>query len=218
MKKYSLTFGFFLISALLYAQIQEESEPKNSGKIFHSKKDISISLSPNILFNTPGGRIIAGGMQIRMFVGKRFSFDSDLMIGRDFLQLGPGIFGLPALLLGYNWSFGTDEEDNTFTEFLILGIAVLLSAEHFSYHFPASNNTEISPYVSFLRFRNFGNAENSENGYGESSACFAVGFEVNKYFKRFILSPYMDYTIGYSSPINGFTTGINCGYYLPSRR
>jgi hypothetical protein len=215
MKKYCLIFSLFLVSSLLYAQVSEIQGHKISGQIIHYKKDVSISLSPNILFNTPDGRIIAGGMQIRMFVGRRFSFDSDLMIGRDFLQLGPGIFGLPALLLGYNWSFGTDEEDNTFTEFLVMGIAVLLSAEHFSYHFPVTNNTEISPYVSLLRYRNFGNAK---NGYGESSACFAVGCEVNKYFKRFILSPYMDYTIGYSSPINGFTTGINCGYYLPGRR
>lgn len=218
MKKYYLALSFFLISALLYAQIQEEPEFKNCDQIVHYKKDVSISFSPNMLFNTPCGRIFAGGMQIRMFVGKRFSFDSDLMIGRDFLQLGPGIFGLPALLLGYNWSFGTGEEDNTFTEFLIMGIAVLLSAEHFSYHFPVKENTEISPYISFLRFRSFDNAENSENGYGESSACFAAGLEINTYFKRFIFSPYIDYTIGYSGPINGFTCGINCGYYLPSRK
>ena len=218
MKKYSLTFSLFLVSSLLYAQIVEKPEHKIPCQIIHSKKDVSISLSPNILFNTPNGRIIAGGMQIRMFVGSRFSFDSDILIGRDFLQLGPGIFGLPALLLGYNWSFGTGEEDNTFTEFLIMGIAVLLSAEHFSYHIPVMNNTEISPYVSFLRFRSFSNDKNSENGYGESSACFAAGLEINKYFRRFILSPYIDYSLGYSGTIHGFTSGINFGYYFPGRK
>jgi hypothetical protein len=61
--------------------------------------------------------------------------------------------------------------------------------------------------------------ENSKNSDGvESAACFAAGLEVIKYFKRFVLSPYVDYCTGYSGPIHGFTCGINCGYYFPSRK
>jgi hypothetical protein len=41
--------------------------------------------------------------------------------------------------------------------------------------------------------------ENSKNSDGvESAACFAAGLEVIKYFKRFVLSPYVDYCTGYS--------------------
>jgi hypothetical protein len=112
-----------LFSAVLYAQTQEEPELKNTGQIVHFKKDVSISLSPNILYNTPNGRIIAGGIKIRMFAGKRFSFDSDLLIGHDFLQIGPGIIGLSALLSGFDWSFGTEEGDHTFPELIAATIS-----------------------------------------------------------------------------------------------
>jgi hypothetical protein len=111
--------------------------------------------------------------------------------------------------------FGTTEEDYTFTEFIIMGVLMVLSVEHFAYHIPYKGYIDISPYVSLLRFRQFTNVANSENADGvEGSACFAVGLEVNKYFKKFILSPYADYSIGYSGPIRGFTCGINFGYYF----
>ena len=201
----------------MVAQIHDEPVLLNSGQTVHSKKDISISASPDILFNTPNGNIIAGGLKIRIFVGARFSFDSDIMFGRHFMQLAPGIIGIPALLLGYELGFGT-EEDQSFTEFLILGALIVLSVEHFAYHIPLKGYTDISPYVSLLRFRQFTNVANSGNADGvEGSACFAVGLEINKYFKNFILSPFADYSIGYSGPIRGFTCGISFGYYLSNK-
>jgi hypothetical protein len=210
-----MTLSIFLFSVVLVAQIQDEPEQLNSGQTVHSKKDISISASPDILFNSLKRNIIAGGLKLRMFVGKRFSFDSDIMFGRHFMQLAPGIVGIPAILLGYELGFGSEEGDNTFEEFIIMGVLMALSVEHFAYHIPIKGYTDISPYVSFLRFRQFTNVANSENADGfEGSACFAVGLEVNKYFKKYILSPYADYSIGYSGPIRGFTCGINFGYYF----
>ncbi len=215
MKKLLLTFSIFLFSVVLVAQIQDEPEQLNSGLTVHSKRDVSISASPDILFNTLNGNIIAGGLKLRVFVGKRFSFDSEIMFGRHFMQLAPGIIGIPAILFGYELGFGSEVGDKTFTEFIIMGVLMVLSVEHFAYHIPVKGYIDISPYVSLLRFRQFTNVANSENADGvEGSACFAVGLEVNKYFKKFILSPYADYSIGYSGPIRGFTCGINFGYYL----
>ena len=218
MKKLLFTFSIFLLSVVMVAQIQDERELLNSGQTVHSKIDVSISASPDILFNTLNGNIIAGGLKIRVFVAERFSFDSDIMFGQNFMQLAPGIIGIPAILLGYEFGFGTEEEDQTFTEFLIMGALIVLSVEHFAYHIPVKGYTDISPYVSLLRFRQFTDVVNSENADGvENSACFAVGLEVNKYFKKFILSPYADYSIAYSGPICGFTCGINFGYYLSNK-
>jgi hypothetical protein len=215
MKKLLFTFSIFLFSAALVAQIQDKPEELNPGLTVHSKKDFSISASPDILFNTPNGNIIAGGIKLRVFVGKRFSFDSDVMFGQNFMQLSPGVIGIPAILLGYELGFGSDEEDNSFAEFLIMGALMVLSVEHFAYHIPVKGYIDISPYMSLLRFRQFTNVANSENADGiEGSACFAAGIEVNKYFKKFILSPYADYNVGYSGPIHGFTCGINFGYYF----
>jgi hypothetical protein len=218
MKEFFLIFSLFLFPIVLYSQTQEEPELGNSGQIVHDKKDASISLSPNLVFDTPNGRTFAGGFKLKTYLGKRFSFDSDLLFGRDFMQFSPGFLGVLCLLSGFDWSFGPGEDDNTFAEFLMMGISVLLSAEHFSYHIPVTNNTEISPYISLLRFRGFTMEENSDKGKSyESSACFAAGIEVNKYFNRFILSPYVDYSIGYSRPFHGFACGINFGYYFPHR-
>jgi hypothetical protein len=218
MKKLLLAFCIFLISLVLFAQAKDEPVQLNEGQTVHSKKDFSISASPNFLFTTPNGNMIAGGLKIRVFAGKRFSFDSDIMFGQHFMQLAPGIIGLPAILLGYEMGFGTGEEDNTFTEFIIMGVLMVLSAEHFAYHIPVKGFTDISPYISLLRFRQFTNVANSENADRiEGSACFATGLEINKYFKNLVLSPYADYSKGYSGPIHGFTVGINLGYCFSNK-
>jgi hypothetical protein len=215
MKKALLIICIFLLSVVTVAQLQDVPGQLNSGQTVHSKKDVSISASPDVLFNTPNGNIIAGGLKIRVFVGKRFSFDSDIMFGRHFMQLSPGIIGIPAILLGYELGFGSGEEDKTFAEFIIMGVLMVLSVEHFAYHIPVKGYIDFSPYMSLLRYRQFTNVADSENEDGiEGSACFAVGLEINKYFKNFILSPYADYSIGYTGPIHGFTCGINFGYYI----
>jgi FAD synthase len=150
MKKSFLIFSFLPFSAVLSAQTLGESDLNQSVRTFHNYKDVTISVSPNVLLDTPNGKIFAGGIKLKVFVAKRFSFDSDLLSGKNFIQLGPGLIGLSALLLGYDWSFGTENEDHSFMEFLIVGISVLLSAEHFSYHITVTSDTEISPYVSLL--------------------------------------------------------------------
>jgi hypothetical protein len=216
MNKLFFTLSIFLISEILLAQQQEEHVVLNPGHTVHFKKDVSISASPGLLFNTPNGDLFAGGLKIRAFVGNRFSFDSDIMFGRDFMQLCPGIIGIPAILLGYQLGFGFEEGD--FAEFLIMGALMLMSAEHFAYHIPVRGKTDISPYVSLLRFRQFTNIPDSEipddiNG----GLCFATGLEVNKYFGNFILSPYADYSIGYAGTFRGFTCGLNLGYYIPNK-
>lgn len=218
MKKLLLASFIFFYSVLLIAQAKDEPGQLNSGQTVHYKKDISISASPDLLLNTPNGNIIAGGLKLRVFAGKRFSFDTDILFGHHFMQFAPGIIGLPAFLLGSELGFGTEDSDNTFTEFIIIGALIILSVEHCAYHIPVSRSTDISPYLSLLRFRQFTNVADSENDDKvEASACIGAGLELNKYFKNFVVSPYFDYTKGYSGPIHGFTFGINLGYYFSNK-
>lgn len=218
MKKLLITFAISIFSVVLYAQIQDETANLNLNKTIHHKKDVSISASPNFLLNTLKGDILAGGLKIRMFVGERVSLDSDIMFGSNFMQLAPGIIGIPAILLGYQLGFGSEEEDKTLTEFVIMGVLMILSLEHVAYHIPVKGKTDISPYVSLLRYRQFRNVATSLNDDKiEGSACFAVGLEVNKYFNKFLLSPYADYSVGYAGPIRGFAFGINFGYSFSYR-
>jgi hypothetical protein len=115
-----------------------------------------------------------------LFVGKRFSLDSDLIIGRNYSRFGPGIIGLPLWYFGTNLGFDSDHEDNSISNFLFLSAIMILSGEHFAYHIPVKNTTDISSYISLLRFKQMQDARNSENqDKMESSTCFALGIEIN---------------------------------------
>jgi hypothetical protein len=210
----------FLISIVIltafsaFGQLMSESQPLSYN--IHSRGDASISLSGDRIMNDPFSSQFAGGVKIRMFLGKRVSFDSDLAVGKDYVHFGPGIIGLPLWLLGAELGFSSDEEDS-FGWFLFKLAAMALSAEHIAYHFPVKNNTDFSPYISVLRFKQFNNddldAAPEDTG---SHTCFVAGLELNQYFKRFVLSPYAEYNIAYDGYTQGFNFGVNFGYYLPS--
>jgi hypothetical protein len=218
MKKSLMTLVMFLYSFSLFCQTNNEEQPQPSGYSTHSKGDVSISLSGNRLMNDPYESLYAGGFKMRMFVSNRLSFDADLVIGKDYFHLGPGLIGLPLWILGNGLGISSDE-DQTFTEFLILITLMGLSAEHIAYHIPLKNTTDISPFVSFLRFNEIDIYDpNTKTEEYYSHTCFVAGVEVNKYFKRFVLSPYIEYNIAYSGDFHGFNFGLNFGYYFPKKR
>jgi len=196
---------------------QSLSEPQPLNYAAHSKGDVSISLSGNRLMNDPFGSQFAGGVKIRMFLGKRVSFDSDLAVGKDYVHFGPGLIGLPLWILGTELGFSSDE-DGSFGLFVFKLVAMALSAEHIAYHFPVKNNTDFSPFISVLRFKQLNiddiNVAPEDNS---AHASFVAGLELNQYFKRFVLSPYAEYNIAYDGYVQGFNFGVNFGYYLPMK-
>lgn len=208
--------AIFLISiAILMAFSvfsQQQPETQTSDYTIHSPGDISISLSVNKIMNAPFGSEFAGGIKIRMFLGKRISFDADLAAGKDYIHLGPGIIGLPLWIGGVGLRFLGNISDS-FALFLCELAAMALSAEHIAYHFPAKNNTDIAPFISILRLKQLNINTPVENNYAHAS--FVAGLEINKYFKRFVLSPYAEYNIAYDGYFRGFNFGINFGYYIP---
>lgn len=179
MKKYLLVTCLFLFSIGLSAQTQPVSEIGSSSHISHSTNDAIISFSPNVLYNTPDGLFIGGGMKLRLFVSDRFSFDSDCVIGPNYMHFGPGIIGLPLWYLSSTLNFNTEDHQSVET-FLFLGAIMILSAEHFSFHIPMKHNTDISPYMSFLRFKTITEISHTkEPDKTNSTTNFAVGLEIN---------------------------------------
>jgi len=215
MKNLLIISVLILYSGSLFSQSKNETEPQSLKFTTHSPGDVSISLSGSKLFNNPYEPVVAGGFKMRIFVGKRISFDADLLVGKDYIHFGPGIFGLPL------WFFGTklfNSDDDSLDGGGFFGlIMMILSAEHVAYHFPIQNSTDVSPFVSMLRFKQL-NIDDinvaKEDNYAHAS--FVAGFEVNQYFKRFMLSPYMEYNIAYDGYFQGFNFGINLGYYFPA--
>jgi hypothetical protein len=199
-------------SVSAYSQF-EYYKPESDSKS-HIFGDKMLSVSPNILFNTPNGVQVAGGIKFKIFLSKRISLDTDLVFGRDYFHGGPGLIAIPFWLLQTSGSpFATDEFD--FNGFFFVLAATVLSFEHISYHIPAKGNLDISPYMSLLRFKyaqKYGNY--SDPDVTGEQLSYALGVELNKYFGRFVLSPYTEFNMGYKDHIPGFNLGVYCGIYF----
>ena len=218
MKKHLLIACLFLFPMGLFAQPNSETDNRGKDHISHSKGDISILFSSDILYDTPGGVYQAGGMKLRMFVSKRFSFDSDCVAGRNYYHIGPGMLGLPLWGLGtlFDLSLGDQMPAETI---IFLSTLMLLSAEHVSYHIPLNNNTDFSPYMSLLRYksiRGLSPADDSEKD--KSTYNCALGLEINQYIGQFVVSPYVDYDIAYIGHNRSLNFGLNVGFYFPSNK
>jgi hypothetical protein len=211
-------FLLFLINGLTcfvtYSQF-EYYQPEVT-KMQHQSGDIILSVSPNILFNTPNGVQIAGGVKFQMFLSKRISFDADLVFGRDYLHTGPGIIGIPVgLLLGT----GSEIESDSFSDFLFYAAMIALSFEHISYNVPVKSDMDISPYISLLRYKYaYEHGNYSDPNVKGEQLSFALGLQLNKYFGRFVLSPYAEWNMGYMDHISGFNVGVYCGIYFPVKK
>ena len=177
------------------------------------------SISPNILCNTPNVVQLAGGLKFQMFLSKRISLDADLVFGRDYIHTGPGMIGLPLALIAFGSVNNFGESDLTLTDFLICAALIGLSFEHISYHVPVKSDLDISPYLSLLRYKyayEYGNYSN-QNVKGEQFS-FALGLQLNKYFGRFLVSPYAECNIGYIDHLQGYNIGVYCGIYFPVKK
>jgi hypothetical protein len=227
MKHFLASLILFLFSLTILSQPQNEFNKKVSGLPVHSRGDMSFSGSVNILLNTPNSMQLAGGVKMRIFLGKRISFDTDLVFGRDYFHASIGVFGVPLwmLLLGSHKSsekiFDASSEDafEFSPDLLFCGIFMILSAEHTSFHFPVKNSLDISPYFSLLRYKSayeYGIYSNTNMTNQQES--FAAGLELNKYYKRFLLSPYLEYNIGYVDHVSGFNAGIYCGMFFLNKK
>lgn len=207
----------FLLSTCFVTYSQFEYYKPEITKFQHQTGDIIVSATPNLLLKTPNGIQIAGGLKFQIFISKRFSLDADLVLGRDYFHSGPGLIAIPYWLLK---STGIEFEnyEGYLAGFLFIAAATVLSLEHISYHIPVKSNLDISPYVSLLRYKYaYGHDNHSNPDVTGEQLSLTLGLEINKYFGRFVLSPYTEYNIGYKDHIPGFNIGIYCGIYFPTK-
>lgn len=208
MKKISFILIYILICQFTCAQVSRYT-PANSPA---TDRSFIISGSPTLLYKTPNGTQFAGGIKVQYFLGKRFSLDADLVFSRDYAHLSPGLIGVPLAF------FVLGQGDNTFGEFLGSVAVLALSFEHVSYHIPASDDFDISPYVSLLRYKYAYKFSNySDPTFTGEQFSFASGLQLNKYIGRFVFSPYAEYYIGYKDHKSGCNIGVYFGIYWKSQ-
>jgi len=223
MKKFLLICFLFIGYSCLVTYSQFEYYKPDTTRNQHRAGEIIVSASPNVLIKTPNGSQLAGGIKLQVFISKRFSLDADLVFGRDYVHAGPGLIGLPLGLIAWSNVFVNDgtlfgNDEGSLTDFLFSLAAVALSFEHISYHIPMKNNLDISPFLSLLRYKSayeYGNY--SDPAFIGEQLSFASGVQINKYFGRFILSPYAEFNIGYRDHIPGYNFGIYCGIHFPGK-
>ena len=122
------------------------------------------------------------------------------------------------------WIFflGSDletDEDSSFSDFLFKLGAMILSVEHTAYHIPVGSRTDLSPYISVLRYKSsYEYGVYSETNRTNEQFSFAAGLELNKYYKRLFLAPYVEFNIGYQDHVPGMNAGIYCGMFFPNKK
>jgi hypothetical protein len=218
MKSAILFLSLVMTCSIAFSQTSENGNFQRFSVPAHGFGDFSISASPQILFNTPNALQFAGGLKLRLFMGKRISFDSDVVFGRDYIHGGPGLIGIPVWLLVLGGG-GTGDEERPISDLLFIAAAMILSAEHISYHIPIKGSTEISPYISCLKYKSayeYGHYSNTNRT--NEQLCGTLGLEVNKYFNRFLLSPFIECNIGYVDHNPQVNAGLYCGYYIINKR
>jgi hypothetical protein len=110
---------------------------------------------------------------------------------------------------------GDGIEFESFSEVAIFLALAALSFEHIAGHIPVSNSFELSPYLSLLKYRSayeYG-VYNETNRVNEQFAA-TIGLELNKYFRRFLLSPYVETSMGYKDQKFQLNTGVSFGIFF----
>ena len=151
----------------------------------------------------------AVGIKYQLFLGNRVSLDADFVFGKDYFHLGTGLIGLPIGLLAL------EAEDDEWWFFLFGLAAMALSFEHISYHVPVTADLDISPYVSVFRYKYSYEYNNySDTTFIGQQFSFATGVQINKYFGKYVFSPYCEYNVGYKDLGSRFNVGVYLGIYF----
>jgi hypothetical protein len=201
-----------LFSIGAYGQKSNSTIKTRDSKDYHLPGDFTLSAAPNVLFDTPNGTQFAGGFKMRVFAGKRLSFETDVVFSKDYCHFGLGLIGIPLTLLSLS---AMNNDDAPLSALLGLVAGVAISLEHFAYHIPVSPQTDLSPYISLLRYKiayPYGGYENPE--LTREQFCLAGGLEINRYYNRFMLSPYCEVNMGYTDHKVGVNAGVYLGYYF----
>jgi hypothetical protein len=203
----------FLLFILCSLGVYSQDSKLNS----HSPGQSILSFSPTLLLTPPNYMHLAGGAKFQLFISKRFSIDGDLMISKDYFHVSPAVIGVPIVLLAFNRKEVEVNKDGLII-FLFGVVSVILSVEHLSYHIPVSGSLDISPFVSFLRYKYAYDPEMETDPFSVTDQLtFASGVQLNKYFGKFVFSPYAEYNVGYKDHRSGFNVGVYLGYFFDGR-
>ena len=204
------TFSFLLFLIIVPLDAQDLVYQERAMSFQYSQRDFIMGLSPNYVYREDVFPRITGNINMQYFVTRNVSINGNISLGQDYAHFGPGILGIPWMVLGAfrTWLVA----DNL----MMFGIILAGSFENTSFHFPIGRNLDISPYFSLLRFQYLYESPASE--FNDFNICLALGLRLNIFFsEHWMIAPYFEYSRTYVSRLDGFQGGIYIGYYFKSR-
>ena len=217
---------FLLVLTCVILQSQAQNPFTHRYRSLYEPGNFSLGIGPVLLVNTGAGAPYAGTLTMQYFLGSRFCLKSDLVIGENYVHMGPGLLGIPLWMLfnsgspseHYFYSV-TDLRDLLF-EVVSFVVFTTLSFEQMSYHIPITAKSDISPSLSLLRLTIQASEGNRLmlDDEGGSHIGGAVGCRYNHYLGQVIFSPYAEYAMFYDNDVYNFNLGVTVAYLFQPRR
>ena len=203
MKK--IIFLFFALCTVVFMPVRadaQEYEPQDRmGFIF------PVVGYKHLNFKSSNYSATTVGISLHNF-SNNIDFNGSFQWGKDYMSMEP--FSLAGLLCFYFMKYGEGGHlmgDGMFG--LVVGASALSSM---SFNIRIGDVINIRPYWSMLRLTRL--SEGTEKG--EFNINSALGTHLTLEFNRFMISPYAEWTFGWTkeSPFNGYALGVSVGLKL----
>jgi hypothetical protein len=220
----AIKYIFLLLLTLIFWQCQAQYRTRNYYSYLYEQGNISLGVGPVVLVDTKAGSPYAGAFSMQYFLGSRYCVKTDLVIGNNYVHMGPGLLGIPFwLIFNYskpseNYFYNLSDLREMAFEVMSFIIFTTLSFEQMSYHIPLSKNSDVAPTISLLRLT-FQPSDTNKLTYDSGTHLGGViGCRYNHYLGRFVFSPYAEYAMFYDNNRYSFNLGITASYLFQPRR
>lgn len=193
-----------------FAQDTLES-PKNHVGSF----TIGASVQQTHFGNNPN--YLSGGVYIEGMVTNTIGFETGLVAGNGFTQVGGALIAAPLIIIinGIDKIRGLDDDEGLFLLF-----SYLCLFERTNFHIRTSEKTEVVPFISLMHFNNM--AYKNEGVFDEKKLIPAGSLGVKLAFKpkdRWRFNLYANGEVLYTKPYPiGWQAGFNLGYVVFDRK
>lgn len=192
----------------------QDSVSVNSIQTINQPSDIIVELSPVLISVNRDNPSFGGGLNLQYYISKRVNLNGYLVISGKYGHFNLGIISVP-LLIAFESPEGIGSEN--LEEFLLQLLLLVTVFENPSFHIPLNASTDFSVYAGVLRFifdeRNIPAGSTDNNSF---LACY-FGLRLNRYFGRFVLTPYGEVSFRYRDFSPSVNAGLHLGYLIPGK-
>lgn len=193
---------YFLFFCILFLFNAKNKQVKGQ----FSEEDLIVAGEYGLLHYSPT-TIQAYGLDFRYFVSDNISFNSRIVIGKDYFHIPVlTLITIYGLVSGNSCTFDIDDS--------CMPVLFLLLSEGATYHLKINENFALSAYINPLGFDYIYGLKKETDQDLEKKIYItcAAGMRYNFVYDQWVVSPYIDYRKIYYSDYEGYGFGINVGW------